>query len=100
MPGGVRLSSSAADQPNRAARRQACASAEPAESEQHGALSNLKVNVDRGDWIARWYNLSGESAELSMSAEGFVHGSAYASNVLEEVGAPLPWGAGPPSNRP
>lgn len=47
------------------------------------ALSSLKVNEDRGDWIARWYNLSGQPAELSVNASA--GGEVYASNVLEET---------------
>ncbi|QHW31074.1 alpha-mannosidase [Paenibacillus rhizovicinus] len=46
------------------------------------ALSSLKVNEDRGDWIARWYNLSGEPAELSVGSA--YHDELYESNVLEE----------------
>ncbi|WP_308638180.1 alpha-mannosidase [Paenibacillus silvisoli] len=56
------------------------------------ALSNVKVNEDRGDIIARWYNLSGEPAELSVS--GIECGSLYESTVLEDAGAAIPVSGG------
>ncbi|SDX80020.1 alpha-mannosidase [Paenibacillus sp. CF384] len=49
------------------------------------ALSNVKINEDRGDLIARWYNLSGESAELTVSSQS--HGRLYESTVLEDANA-------------
>ncbi|MBM7565968.1 alpha-mannosidase [Paenibacillus sacheonensis] len=46
------------------------------------ALSSLKVNEDRGDLVARWYNLSGEPSELRVDAGR--DAALYESNVLEE----------------
>ncbi|AZN39839.1 alpha-mannosidase [Paenibacillus albus] len=47
------------------------------------ALSSLKVSEDRGDWIARWYNLSGQPAELTVSSPS--HREFYPSNILEDA---------------
>ncbi|SEO55665.1 alpha-mannosidase [Paenibacillus sp. OV219] len=47
------------------------------------ALSSLKVGEDRGDWIARWYNLSGQPAELTVSSPS--HREFYPSTILEDA---------------
>ncbi|RAP75105.1 alpha-mannosidase [Paenibacillus montanisoli] len=51
------------------------------------ALSSLKVNEDRGDIIARWYNMSGEPAELNLISG--TSSSLYESTVLEDEGVAI-----------
>lgn len=52
---------------------------------QNLLFSNLKANEDRGDWMARWYNIDGEPSELRTSAA--YGGGTYRSNILEEEGS-------------
>lgn len=47
------------------------------------ALSSLKVSEDSGDSIARWYNLSGQPAELTVSSPS--HRELYPSTILEDA---------------
>lgn len=47
-------------------------------------FSSLKANEERGDWMARWYNVTGDASELRLSSvQG---GGAYASNIMEDAG--------------
>lgn len=49
---------------------------------QHLALSAVKVNNMTGDYIYRWFNLTGEASKLNLSeAPGTV---LYRSNIVEE----------------
>jgi alpha-mannosidase len=53
------------------------------------AFSSLKVNLDSGDLMLRWYNMSGHQTELSCSATSsaagnLAFGETYWSNILEE----------------
>lgn len=48
------------------------------------AFSSLKINEDRGDLMARWYNLSGEPTSLMVQAKPAASGS-YISNIMEDV---------------
>ncbi|HZG78255.1 MAG TPA: alpha-mannosidase, partial [Paenibacillus sp.] len=50
-------------------------------------LSSVKANEANGDWMARWYNLSGEPTTLTVRADGAARW--YRSNVLEERLEPL-----------
>ncbi|BBI31684.1 alpha-mannosidase [Cohnella abietis] len=51
--------------------------------EGEGVLfSNLKTNEERGDWMARWYNVTGTPSEIRIvSAKD---SKAYVSNILED----------------
>ncbi|SFE40087.1 alpha-mannosidase [Paenibacillus catalpae] len=48
------------------------------------AFSSLKINEDRGDLMARWYNLSSEPTSLIVQAKPAPSGS-YISNIMEDV---------------
>lgn len=57
------------------------------------AFSSLKANEERGDWVARWYNLAGDGASLEVSlGDSDAGGSVYASTILEAKGDILPTG--------
>jgi alpha-mannosidase len=45
-------------------------------------FSNLKINEERGDWMARWYNITGSTAELRVSSPKDTN--VYVSNILED----------------
>ncbi len=45
-------------------------------------LSSVKVSEASGDWLARWYNMSGEPTTVRVRADGATRW--YRSNVLEE----------------
>ncbi|TFE29410.1 alpha-mannosidase [Cohnella luojiensis] len=45
-------------------------------------FSNLKTNEERGDWMARWYNVTGATSEIRISASK--DGKTYLSNILED----------------
>ncbi|RKP53067.1 alpha-mannosidase [Cohnella endophytica] len=54
--------------------------------EGEGVLfSNLKTNEPRGDWMARWYNVTGTDTEVRLATAK--DGEAYRSNILEERSA-------------
>ncbi|MFD0671226.1 alpha-mannosidase [Cohnella sp. GCM10027633] len=47
-------------------------------------FSSLKTNEERGDWMARWYNVTDDAGEVRFSsAKG---GGAYVSNIMEDEG--------------
>ncbi len=46
------------------------------------AFSNLKINEDSGDLMARWYNLSSSPDQLSIHTTESAH--LYSSNIMEE----------------
>jgi alpha-mannosidase len=46
------------------------------------AFSSLKINEDRGDLMARWYNLAYTPSDLSIHSH--VNANLYLSNLLEE----------------
>ncbi|CAM3274564.1 alpha-mannosidase [Paenibacillus lupini] len=57
------------------------------------AFSSLKINENRGDLMARWYNLSGESTQLTVQPKSAA--ASYESTILEDasdetVGSSLP----------
>lgn len=59
-------------------------------------FSNLKTNEQRGDWMARWYNVNGAPSEVRLVTAR--DGQAYLSNILEDdshdaVNGQLPVGA-------
>jgi alpha-mannosidase len=45
-------------------------------------FSNLKTNEERGDWMARWYNVTEASSEIRTTSAK--DGEAYRSNILED----------------
>jgi alpha-mannosidase len=51
------------------------------------AFSNLKINEERGDFIARWYNLSHDSTELRLLGDTPSH--VYHSDILEKPGTQI-----------
>jgi alpha-mannosidase len=46
-------------------------------------FSSLKTNEDRGDWMARWYNVTGEASEVQLSSA--LGSNGYVSNIMEDV---------------
>ncbi|MFC5530554.1 alpha-mannosidase [Cohnella yongneupensis] len=47
-------------------------------------FSSLKTNEERGDWMARWYNVTGQAGEVRLSSpQG---GGSYVSNIMEDAG--------------
>ncbi|MCM3628718.1 glycosyl hydrolase-related protein [Paenibacillus glycanilyticus] len=48
------------------------------------AFSSLKINENRGDLMARWYNLSGEPSALTVQAPSA--SEAYISSIMEDTG--------------
>ncbi|MFF2481401.1 alpha-mannosidase [Paenibacillus sp. NPDC058071] len=47
------------------------------------AFSNLKINEERGDCMARWFNLSPETTKLSLSPDGA--SECYNSTIMEDA---------------
>ena len=52
------------------------------------AFSSLKMNEETGDLLLRWYNMSDEAAELTLSTD-IPHQYFYKTTILEEATAPL-----------
>ncbi|GLX67750.1 alpha-mannosidase [Paenibacillus glycanilyticus] len=50
------------------------------------AFSSLKINEERGDLMARWYNLSGEPSTLAVQPNAAANDEAYLSNIMEDAG--------------
>jgi alpha-mannosidase len=53
-------------------------------SGKHLALSSVKGSEENGDFIIRWYNLSAEQTELTLSPIKGSSSDWYLSNILEE----------------
>lgn len=49
------------------------------------AFSSLKINEERGDSMARWYNLSGSETRLAIHPNAASH--SYISSIMEDKGS-------------
>lgn len=52
------------------------------------AFSSLKMNEETGDMLLRWYNMSAQPSELTLSVE-VPHKHMYKTTILEEAAEPL-----------
>lgn len=52
------------------------------------AFSSLKMNQDTGDLLLRWYNMSSEETELTLSSQ-VPHQYFYKTTILEEASQPI-----------
>lgn len=53
------------------------------------AFSSMKMNETTGDLLLRWYNMSGQQAELELKL-GLAYEHLYKTGILEESANPLP----------